>query len=388
MSGRPRVDGSSAPSLLDDAEAEAARNGTAAVSDLVAKEARVINHAAHCGRPLFSWVIRGVFDEFTPGPLFRQIYAPRNFGAQIEAGVALWMPHNNDPDGDAGFTAGQGIEISIDGTAFLTRTDFDTVAETTYPEDVRRMTLLSNKGYINGVVEFNVDTKTDNRPQVRAGSIWQGPLDTATAAAASNVGIADLHQKGEIVGTRSSSQEHVASLLTTFNNAWLNMRPQIGWSAANPGANPIEFTTSGQNFRYIFSQAYGTSGTSFSASGPAITLPLMYSAAGRRNQIRVYVFVYAAMSGATNTGTIGVANRASNATMASSASALTNGSTISGTTFAWYPTLASFDPATAPYFNGYAGSVPDRVALCAKSSGATDHVRVGAFTMLVLHSVL
>jgi hypothetical protein len=91
------------------------------------------------------------------------------------------------------------------------------------------------------------------------------------------------------------------------------------------------------------------------------------------------------MSGATNTGTIGVANKDSSGTSASAPSAITNTPTISGTSFAWYPTLASWDPSTSPYFLAYAGSTFDRVALCAKSSGSTDSVRIGAFTYVVMH---
>ena len=124
----------------------------------------------------------------------------------------------------------------------------------------------------------------------------------------------------------------------------------------------------------------GGGGTNFSATGPAITLPLANAGGGRRTQLRVYVFVYASMSGTTNTGSIGVANKSSSGTMATSATALTNAATISGSTFAWYPTLSTWTPGTGQYFSGYTGSAFDRIGLC---SGATDTIRIGAWTMIV-----
>ncbi len=179
--------------------------------------------------------------------------------------------------------------------------------------------------------------------------------------------------------------EHLGTFQTVFENTFKYQRPQIGWSATNPGTagNYVAFTTSMSSYRYIFDQTYGAGGTSFTATTPAITFPLSYSSHGMSTQVRVYVFVYAAMAGTTNTGSIAVANKDASGTMASSPTALINGATINSTTFAWYPTIASFNPATAPYFLAHAGASYDRIALCARSSGSTNSVRIAAYTLLV-----
>jgi hypothetical protein len=113
---------------------------------------------------------------------------------------------------------------------------------------------------------------------------------------------------------------------------------------------------------------------------------LKYSAAGRETQVRVYVFVLAAMSGGTDTGTIAVANKNASGTMGAMA-ALTNPQTIAGTGFTWYPSLGAFDPATCPYFNAYAGTTFDRVCLGARSSGATDKVQIRSVMFAVVPSI-
>jgi hypothetical protein len=64
---------------------------------------------------------------------------------------------------------------------------------------------------------------------------------------------------------------------------------------------------------------------------------------------------------------------------------ITNPVTISGATYAWYPALGAFDPGANAYFDGYAGL--DRVCLGAKSSGATDKVRMRTRMMAVYHSL-
>lgn len=385
---RAKVDGSKAPAFFDDAEREVGRNGLAATGRIMGRIAKAINQAAHAGRPFFSFVIRSITGT---NPVLRQVYSGRNLGTSFEAGAAIYTQHQLAEDVE-GFVSGQGIQVTIDGVDYLTEVSFDlgnadTTSGVTYPNDSRTVAVFSGAGYSADLAELVVEATTENYPQIRGMSLWQPAIDSAPTSSSIPVGTSDLHQKGEIVGVRASSNEHLGTFLSVFRNTWYYQRPQLGWSLINPGTNYLSMTTSRTQFRYVFDQAYGTGGTSFTGTGPALTLPLMHSAASRRNQIRVYVFVYAAMSGTTNTGTIGVANRDTNADMATSASALTNGATISGTSFQWYPSPGSFNPATSPYFLGYAGSIPDRVALCARSSGATDAVRIAAWTMIVQHSV-
>jgi hypothetical protein len=354
------------------------------------------NHAANAGHPFFSFVIRDDPDtssEARGSPQdLRQVYSSRNLGASFESGIALWtIPNTFDISASGpGFASGQGISLNFATVDNLTEFDFDSyVLDPTYPESLQATPVFSGYGHNSGVTEFRVLGKTDNFPRLRALTVWQIPRDYAPPTdSGSAIGSADVHPKGSIVGERSGSNEALDSLMRIYVDAWHYQRPQIGWSAVDSTNGGISFTTSKNQFRYIFDQSFGTGGSfGFSASGAAITLPLSYAAAGRRNQVRVYVFVYAKMSGTTDTGSIGVANKDSGGTMASTATALTNGATISGTTMQWYPDPASFDASTAPYFLGYAGSTPDRVALCAKSSGTTDSVKISAWTFIVQHSL-
>ena len=90
------------------------------------------------------------------------------------------------------------------------------------------------------------------------------------------------------------------------------------------------------------------------------------------------------MSGGTDTGSLGVSNKTAHNTVAGTPVALTNPVTITTGAFQWYPTLATWTPATGMYFNGFTGDAYDRIALCAKSSGATDTVVIGAFALIVM----
>lgn len=381
MSGTTNVNGNLAPVLLDDAERENGRNGKEAKAALIAKEANLINQAAYAGHPFYTWVL-GEIDLEVGGMEFRQVYSPRNVGALYESGVAIWATNNAvEP-----YVSGQGVKLTINASEYLTPTPYDDPAVSTYPEDARTIDLIATYGYSTTPTELVVSAVTDNFPQLVSGSLWQEALENAPTNTTNVVGTADIHQKGDIVGERSGSNQHLGTLLSVFNNTFYFQRPQVGWSMLNPGTLYVDFTTSKNAFRYIFNQAVGNGGTSPAPGGPAITLPLSYSAAGLRNQVKVFVFVYAAMSGATDTGSIGVANKDDTGSMATTVTALTNASTINSTSFTWYPDPDAFDHETAQHFLGYAGASYDRVVLCAKSSGSTDSVRIGAVTFIVQHA--
>ncbi len=171
-------------------------------------------------------------------------------------------------------------------------------------------------------------------------------------------------------------------MVATFTSLWQNRRPEIGWSAI--GGTYCDFSTSSQQFRYWGDQSIGTTGTAPSNTGPGDTLPVLYAGAGRRTTIRVYVAVYAAMSGATNQGTLAIANRDTSGTMGPFVQIGSSGM-ITGSGFQWYPS-GTFDPSTAPYFESPTNQAYDRVLLGAKSNGATDTVRIAAWKMFVYHS--
>lgn len=401
------VNGGVVPAFIDDddrtragTQGGGAQNGQEASAILPAKEIALVNQLAHAGRPVYSWQQQD--DAFPSLPsiantsCYRQVYMASNKGAASESGTILGLqPDPGEGSGDPGFQTGQGFHITIGGTEYPT--PWGTASsEASFPVDIGVLSLISTFGYSAVPVEAVIGGRTINWPQPRAGSFWQDPTNLIPTSQASFAGGSFVHQKGDIVGTLAAGQDDLPAFTDVVRDTWFRQRPQCGWSTVLPGQpdvpnaskrRGVHFSTSSQNYRYIFDQSYGAGGgTVFSAGGQAMTLPLANAAGGRRTQVRVYVFVYAAMSGATNTGSIGVANKGSTGTMATSASTLTNGPTISGATFQWYPTLATWSPTTAPYFLGYTGSAYDRVALCARSSGATDQVIVGAFTFVVAPS--
>lgn len=399
MSTLELVLGGTPPQFLDDSELTRAQNAQPATAGTVGKEIALVNQAAHAGRPFFSWVQGDLGTNLTATghyPLveilscFRQVYMASNRGATTESGEIMGVTVADTHD--AGFLTGQGFTVSIGTATTHAYWNYTTQVTTTFPDQATRLPFVSSWGYSTLPAEVLIGADTANFAQPVAGSIWQDPVNSIDSTKGSAVGSADVIAKGEIIATRGTGVEQLTSLINVFRDTWFHQRPQGGWSTALPGMTDVRtstirgvhFTTSTRSFRYIFDQTYGGGGTNFSTGSPAMTLPLFRSAGGIRTQVRVYVFVYAAMSGATDVGGIGVANKDSGGTMATIASGVTNSVAITGTTFQWYPPLDStWHASTAPYFLAYTNSAFDRVALCAESSGATDHVIIGAFTFVV-----
>src|SRR6185312_1817107 len=352
------------PRFLDDSLRESARNGRPALASLVAKEVLLLNQIAYSGYPCYAWISDS--DDLNSQQVHRQVYLPMNAGAVSEHAHVVYMDFSSI-DSSPAFTTGQGITLDVGGTSEFVPLNYPggIVAASVWPDDARRVSIETAHGGSASAEEVTITSEEENGPLMASGIFAQAGQSQVDSATSFPVGGANLHSKGNIVARSSLSLNSLHDFLTSYNDVFKRRRPQFGWCDARAGSY-VDFTASKTNFRYIFDQTMGAGGTSFSAGGPAITLPLMYTAGGRDTQVRVYVYVYAAMSGATNTGTIGVANKNSSGTMASGASALTNGATISGTSFSWYPSLGSFDGSTEPYFLAYAGSRYDRVALCAK----------------------
>ena len=380
---------------MDDDERTAGQNGQPATASIVGREIILVNQLAHAGHPLYSWSFATdskptvTASEITS--CFRQVYMPANKGNVGEGGEVLALAH--DQEADPGFQDGQGIDVSIGATTYHAYWNYSTSPVVSYPEDLRALRVVPAYGYSTVPAEVIIGGVTSDWPQPRAGTIWQDPTDLADSDQGSSAGTADVHLKGEIIATRGTGVEHLTALVNVFRDTWYHQRPQAGWSTVLPGQvdggtsgiRGVHFSTSPQAYRYIFDQSYGTGGTAITATTPAMTLPLHHAGGGMSTQVRVYVFVYAAMSGGTDQGAIGVANKNASGTM-TTPTTLTNGPTISGTTFAWYPTLATWAATTAPYFLGYTGSAFDRVALCARSNGPADEVIVGAVTFVVAPS--
>ncbi len=190
---------------------------------------------------------------------------------------------------------------------------------------------------------------------------------------------------GDILADQTSSRSTNEVLVDRFQHVWTNRRPQIGWSCQSP--NYCNFNTSSQQFRYWADQTVGDGGTAPSATGPGDTLPVRYAGSGLRATVRVYVWVYARMSGNTNNGTLAIANKDSGGTMQPFVQIGSSGM-ITTNVWTWYPvTGGAFDPASTPYFESPTGVAFDRVLLGAKSTGATDTVQIADWVMFVYHSV-
>lgn len=393
MSVLEDVFGGMAPQTIDDAWRPVALNGEPATANLIAQEIFLANQCAHAGRPFYTWA----YDNIVTGDctsMFRQVYMAANRGAYgggpgraREQGRALVMDHQFDPDGGVGYQDGQGLRVVIGTSSHDTPLNFtDPPNYLTYPSSARVVTYANSFGMSTKPAEVIIGALTTNNPQPRAGSIWQNPCDKVDSAGGSAIGSHDVHPKGDIVAIRSSGDDQLASLSNSIRDTWYHQRPQCGWSAVNPGTgiNYVEFSSSRANFRYIFNQAYGDSGTTITSTSPAITLPLFNAASGLTTQVRVYAFVYAAMSGNRDLGFVAVANKGASGTMGTPT--LLTDITISGTGYQWYPTLSTWSPTTANWFPGYAGGAFDRVALCAAAGGSTDKVRIAAYTFIVAPS--
>jgi hypothetical protein len=389
MSSKANVNGGNPPSFLDDNERTAGANGQPAVASLMAKEIALANQLAHAGRPVFSWY--GANGQTQPPSLdhtsaYRQIYMAGNAGAVSEAGLMMGMHH--DEASPPGFQSGQGYRVRIGGVDTTTLTSDSSSAATTWPSGVTTFLVNSSFGVSTTPTELTIGAVTSNYPQPKAGTYWQNPNNLVDMTSSSYIGSQDVHAGGDIVAVKSGTQENLSKLAAIFNDTWFHQRPQIGWSVICPGQfsssrRAIVFNVSSQQYRYIFDQTYGITGTAFSSGVPGITLPLANSAAGSRTAVRVYVFVYAAMSGGTNTGTLAVSNKTAHNAVAAAPVALTNPVSITGSTFAWYPDPTTWTPTTGAYFNGFTTDAFDRIALCAKSSGPADQVAIGAFTFIV-----
>lgn len=391
MSVLEDVFGGTTPATIDDAWRPVAANGQPATADLMAMEIFLANQAAHAGRPIYTWGYNGIISADCTS-MFRQVYLAANRGCNAgagratESGRALVMDHQFDLDGGVGFQDGQGLRVKIGSTTTDTPLNFvDPPAPETYPSSSRVVTYVSAYGFSTKPAEMIIGALTTNNPQPKTGTIWQNPAQKIPSTSGSAIGSADVHAKGEIVAVRSAGDEQLTTLSDSVRDTWFHQRPQCGWSSTVPGTagSYVDFTTSKAQLRYIFNQAYGTTGTAFSSTTPAMTLPLFNAASGLSTQVRVYVFVYAAMAVGSNIGVVGVANKDASGTMASTPSNLINGGLIGGTTFQWYPALSTWSASTGAYFLGYAGGAYDRVALCARSGGTDDSIRIAAFTFIV-----
>lgn len=377
----PIVVPSAAP-LFDDSAQDLVKNGASTRADIMRAIAQNVQHYQYAGRPLFHyWGGQLIANE-------HNLYRFLRYDVLEGGGGSVRSRHAILPPGAVTPTSTQGIRVDEDIAYDSFRGGGINNAVTTYayPENTEEMEARGPTRTVNdGVLDFRVGPIDNASPYMMSGCFYE---DAVYFADPSKTVLPDgFIPNAGIIATKTGARATDDVLRDRFQHVWKYRRPTIGWSARRPGGGgAINFTVSKNDYRFIFDQSIGDGGTAPSATGPAFTLPLRHSAAGLRNQIRVYVWVFACLSAGTGTGTLAVANLDSGGSM-TAMTALTNNVAITGTTFQWWPATGAsvFDPSTDPHFNGYAGGDYDRILLGAKTNG-TASVKIGAYQMLVLHS--
>lgn len=295
--------------------------------------------------------------------------------------------------GNGSYTDGQGILVTRDNDAgaVITSTitmpyDLTGTTALTYPENLELIP-VSVADLTMAHVELSCGSTSAGGPQIRAGCFYEPAKRNVIAAGTYAFLSRDHVSPGrEIYGKGIlTSTSHVDAIRDFFIHMWNRKRPLFPWSQKNPGvANQfIGLTTSPAAYRGIFDQSYGDGGTTPTITGPGDTMPLYKAGSGINTTIKIAVFVYAAMAGASHTGSIGISTRSgtTGATM-SAITALTGGLDITGTAYRWYPHLTA---TTFPTFNARTDLVYDHVLLCARSSNASEEVRIAAISLVPMH---
>lgn len=353
----------------------AVRNGFAPYGSIQAMMARRIQYKQHQGRTLFhwwgGWREKGINFDVTGATVFR--FARHNAleggGRHLRMNAHVMQP--KDPTASA--TSG----INFDGhdNAFAPTAD-----GAYYPDK-----MVMARGYLTDSdddISTTVDETYIGFDNVRpvAGCVFEdqirdmNPEDT----------VMDNQFAGgrEVLATQTGSFSTMDRMRDRINHVHQNRNTQISWAC--PDDSYFEFN--GSDYRYMFDQTIGDGGTAPSFDGPGITLPVPYAGYGIASQVRVYLYVYAAMSGTTDHGTVAVANKDATGAMGAM-TPLVNGATISGTSYQWYPGLGALDPAAGAYFLSPTGIVFDRVCIGGRSEGTTDKLRVKAWTLVVFPGI-
>ncbi len=397
--------------LFDDAARVGATNEKPANANLMRTLVATLNEFARRQRPLFNWMGGSATNtsDAAAEPSVRHMYITGETGAPDIAARMLLIPVANAAavpktgltvahsyaGSSSSFKVSQSRNVleNINENPALWYPQFLTAAESFHFGDytgdtARELTFASGSTGVFG-------------PQLRAGMVYEPQIETRNISGVPHpiegtevLSTTHLATGSEIIGAEVNDRD-MGAIRDFMNRVWRDKRIHFGFNVCRNGTGTLGIVFANQ-YRYIMDTSIGTGGAAPSTTGPGIAIPLRYSAQGARTTVRIYVRVYARMSGGTDTGSLGFVTRNNSGGM-TTAAALTNAPTISGTTWQWYPaTTSDFNPATDPYFDGNAGALTgtataggtaDKVLLMARSNGATDTLLIGGWTMCVRPSV-
>lgn len=358
-----------------DAMLAATRNGFAPYGNIQATMVRRLQYKQHEGRVLFhwwgGWNAKGINFDTSGATVFRfgRHNALEGGGRHLRMNAHVMQPK------DPAASTTTGITFNGRNNAFSPNAD-----GAYYPDKMvmSRGLLTDTDDDISGVVD-EVYIGFDNVRPV-AGCVFE---DTIRAVNADDT-VTDNQIAGgrEVLAVQTGSYSTLDRMRDRVNHVHQNRNTQISWAC--PDDSYFEFN--GSDWRYMFDQTVGDGGTAPDVQGPGVTLPVPYAGYGISSQVRVYLYVYAAMSGATDHGTVAVANKDAIGSMGAMA-ALFNGQTISGTSYQWWPPLGTIDSTVDAYFLSPTGIVFDRVLIGGRSEGTTDKLRVKAWSMIVYPAI-
>ncbi|MCM3878491.1 MAG: hypothetical protein ND807_00135 [Vicinamibacterales bacterium] len=391
--------------LFDDAARGPASNEKPALAQVAKRLWAAANDFNARPRPVASWVGgNSNYAEDNATPQVRRLWYPASVGAPALGGVALVVPI-----ADAAAVPLTGLTLNqadADQTVSTLvpqspgrREDVNDNANLWYPKYATSTPLMAKQvsDYSLPVTAREIKIQAGelgvtSGPQVRAGVIYERQIETkndSAGVAHPVVGVEAMpldhvSQGSEIIGAGLNGRS-LADLRTFINRLTLEKGIQFSFNFCKIPSVALGVSI-GNNYCYFHNGAYGAVGTPPSVTGPGIDVPLRYTSRGRLQTVRVYVRVLAAMSGTTDTGSLAVYNRDNSGGM-TGPTTLTHPETITGTTFAWYPS-GNFNAATDPYFLGNANPayLTDHILPCGRSNGSTNQIIIAAYTMFVCAS--
>lgn len=388
--------GNGSIALLDDNIQALCRNGAGALARVQKTLLKALIKNACRPRPIYSmW---GGTDKINATGFIRQNWLNISPASPGLSARFLTMPSTqSDPDVNQGIITTVG---SLDtGIAYDPQTTFANPSPFRYPTNARPSSfdttipeVVSSVSTKDKVYEIMVGSNTLNGPQLRSALIVEPQnLGPGQFAAQEPPAPYDnwLAPGNHIIGTELGTFKvrSIRGIRDYWRRVYKGVRPHFGWSGINDLApyDGYSIIPGASGYRYVLKPDTVGQGAIHPASvaGQGMCIPLRYAASGRNTRVRVYVSVYARQVGG-GTGTFGVYTLNDDMVSMAGPTALTNGPSVTSTTWAWYGWSSTFNPATDAYFLGNAAVLQDFVVFCGNSP--TGNLHVGAFSMAVYNS--